>query len=319
MITIGPLNLTSPLLLAPLAGYTDIAFRLLAADCGCSLVFSEMVSACGLVRGGQRSLELARTVEPERPVAVQLFGADPDIMGRAAALLPAEIVDIIDINMGCPVRKVTKSGAGAALMRTPALAGAIIESVVKATSLPVTVKIRSGWDGTSINAVEIARIAETAGAAAVTVHARTRSQGFTGTPDMDVIRNVISSVAVPVFWSGDIRSPEDAQKILDSTDCAGFMVGRGALGHPWVLEDIASYLSTGHCQQSPPAGREEIIPWIRRHVDLIENYLPEDKAFASLKLHLFWYIKGFPGAKRLRTRVSDTKRFSEVKAIIDSL
>lgn len=319
MLTIGSLSLTPPLLLAPLAGYTDLPFRILAAGCGCSLVCTEMVSAHGLVEGNTASRQAARTVPEERPVAVQLFGADPGVMGRAAALVESELTaDVIDINMGCPVPKVVKSGSGSALMRDPDLAARVVEAVVQAVKLPVTVKIRSGWDCQSKNALEIALNAASAGAAAVTIHPRTRSQGFKGLPDEETAREVSRSLKIPVIWSGDIRSPEDARMIIEKTGCDGVMVGKGSLGRPWILRDIAACLSGADCSVRLP-GRSEIISWIRRHVKLITAHLPEEKACGSLKPHLIWYLKGFPGARQLRTAIGQAKRLEELTAIIDSL
>ena len=232
---IGPLRLQSGLLLAPLAGYTDLPFRLLCRENGAALCFSEMISCHGLVYDQKNTHELLRTVAEEHPFAVQLFGSDPELMGRAAAIVSSLSVDLIDINMGCPVRKVIKKGCGSALMKDPKRAEAIIRAVCAQTSLPVTVKFRSGWTEETINAPEFALMAEAAGASAVTIHARTWVQGFGGTADRRVIKSVKASVSIPVIGNGDILSSTDGMAMMAETGCDGVMVGRGALGNPWVF------------------------------------------------------------------------------------
>lgn len=351
MVKIGNVQLKNPVLLAPLAGYTDLAFRALAVECGCALVCTEMVSSHGLVLKGPESVRDACTVEEERPVAVQLFGADPAMMVRAATLVESRgTVDIIDINMGCPVSKVVRAGAGAALMKSPGLAGEIVSAVTAATSLPVTVKIRSGWDHSSINAVQVAQIAAFHGAAAVTVHPRTRSSFFTGSIDRDVVKQVVEAVKVPVFFSGDIQSLQDATAAIDYTGCSGIMVGRGALGRPWLITEIASRLTTVRrrltvvrCRlpvvtdtevwishQAKPAdvpsgtgsaedNRSRAVKSLKRHVELAVKYFGSCNAVFSLIPHLSNYIKGVPGARHLRRRISEIRSMESLNDFIKEL
>ena len=221
--------------LAPLAGYTDLAFRLLCREAGAGLCFSEMISCHGLARGQRNSLVLLHTIPRDRPLIIQLFGSDPEMMARAAAGVDPDQADGIDINMGCPVKKVVKRGAGSALMRDPDLAERIIAAVVAATPLPVSVKIRAGWDTGTINAPDFARMAEQTGATMITVHGRTRQQGFTGQADWKVIRRVKERVRVPVIGNGDVLTWEDGEAMLSQTGCDAVMIGRGALGNPWVF------------------------------------------------------------------------------------
>ena len=344
MLKIGNLELKNPVLLAPLAGYTDLAFRMLAVECECALVCTEMVSSHGLVLEGRESLRDARTVEEERPVAVQLFGADLAMMVRAATLVESRgTVDIIDINMGCPVSKVVRACAGAGLMKSPGLVGEIVSAVTSATSLPVTVKIRSGWDNSSINAVQVAQIAACNGAAAVTVHPRTRKSFFTGSIDRDVVKQVVEAVNVPVFFSGDIQSLQDAITAIDYTGCSGVMVGRGALGRPWLITEIAARLSSERRHLSAatdtqvqkshqakpvdvPSGtgsaednKNRAVKFLKRHVELAVKYFGPRDAVFSLIPHLSNYIKGVPGARHLRRRISEIRSMEALNDFINEL
>lgn len=302
---IGQVTLKNPFVLAPLAGYTDLAFRLLCREMGAALCYSEMISCHGLVYGQKKTLELLRTVPEERPVAYQLFGNDPAVMGEAAAIVSRYPVDIIDINMGCPVRKVIKKGSGAALMKDMQRAEAIIMAVCANTDRPVTVKFRSGWNRETLIAADFGRMCQESGAAAVTVHARTWSQGFGGTADRAVIRGVKDNLAIPVIGNGDILTYEDGLAMMKETGCDGVMVGRGALGNPWVF-----------CEQGRPgtlAGRQQVL---LRHLELIDQHVPERTVLFRVKNHAVRYLTGLPGASRTRKLVADAQSLPEIISLL---
>lgn len=296
----------NPLIPAPLAGYSDLAFRLLCREQGAGLCFSEMISCHGLVRRQANTRDIAATVAADRPVAMQLFGAEPEIMGEAAAILAALPIDVIDINMGCPVKKVVKKGAGAALMRAPALAGRIIKAVVKgAPALPVTVKIRAGWNHQTINAPEFARMAVDCGAAAITIHGRTASDGFGGIVNRSLIARVKEAVSVPVIGNGDIHSRAEALAMMAETACDGVMIGRAALGAPWLFGATAP-LNPG------PALRRAIA---LRHLELFRQYHP-DHHLARIKNHLARYFKEIPDSVLLRRQIYAIKNDKELESLL---
>ena len=276
--------------LAPMAGVTNAPFRLVARECGAGWLTSEELDARALVEGNARTHHLARYLPEERPLAMQLLGGDPDVLAGAARRLEAAGADAVDLNMGCPVAKIVVKGQGAALMRDPLGAALIFRAMRKAIAVPLTVKIRGGWDDRTVNAVEIARIAESEGVTGITVHPRTRSQQYTGRAPWDVIASVVAAVRVPVIGNGDVRSAAEARAMISATGCAGVMIGRGALGRPWVF-----------------AGRDvDGADWdaiIRRHCALIEAHLPERLALVQLKKHLAWYSEGRPFAARMRPRL----------------
>lgn len=295
MLQIGGLQISPPLIAAPLAGYSDLPFRLLCRRYGAGLCYSEMISCHGLVRRQPGTLELLATSEAERPVIMQLFGAEPAMMGEAAAIMRELPIDGIDINMGCPVKKVVKKGAGAALMRTPELAAAITRAVATAAGdLPVTVKIRSGWNHEAIIAPEFARMMEAHGAAAVTVHARTWSDGFSGQADRRVIAAVKQAIKIPVIGNGDILSYRQAQELMATTGCDGAMIGRGALGAPWVFDPAAP--------ENPSLAQR--LEAARRHLALLQEWRPAENP-ARVRNQLGRYFKNIPGSAAIRQQVYD--------------
>ena len=302
MLTIAGRTFSSPLVLAPLAGYTDLPFRLLCREHGAGYVVSEMLSCHALCYRQAKTLEMLASAEPERPVAFQLFGAEPDLMGEAAAILSDYAPDMLDINMGCPVKKVTRRGAGAALMEQPELAERIITSVVRHTSLPVTVKIRSGPDQATINAVEFARMAEAAGAAAVIVHGRTWSQGFSGQADQGIIGRVKQALTIPVIGNGDICSAADGAAMMAATGCDGVMIGRAALGNPWVFAS------------GPQPDLAAILVGALRHMELIAAHTQPEKMLGAIKNHLGRYFKGLPGSSQLRREIYSSPSFADLQS-----
>ncbi|WP_035273414.1 tRNA dihydrouridine synthase DusB [Desulfogranum japonicum] len=292
-LSIGSLRLDSFYILAPLAGYTDLAFRLLCREYGAGLVFSEMISCHGLVYGQKNTLVLLESHPAERPFGIQLFGADPEVMGKAAAIASQHPADLLDINMGCPVRKVTKRGSGSALMKTPDLARQIIQSVCANTHLPVTVKIRTGWTHETINAVAFAQMAQEAGASAITVHGRTWSMGFSGEADWDIIAQVKQAVTIPVIGNGDVLSYQEGLEKKEKTGCDGIMIGRGALGNPWVFS---------------PSGRPDSLELrlqaLFRYMELATEFMPTQKMLFRIKNHASRYFSELHGAGAIRKEIN---------------
>ncbi len=304
---INSLTLDKPFILAPLAGYTDLAFRLLCREYGADLCYSEMVSSHGLVYRQQNTFDLLQTVAEERPVNMQLFGSEPEIMGEAAAILCEMVAtDCIDINMGCPVKKVIKRGAGCALMRNQKLAGEIIRQVVDNSQVPVTVKFRSGWNHHTITAVDFAKMAEDAGAAMVTVHARTWTDGFSGEVDWEVIRAVKKAVTIPVIGNGDILSHEDGEKMIKKTGCDGVMIGRAALGNPQIFKSGAMMPS-----------RQSRLTALKRHLELIARFFPVERVLAKTKNHAGKYLKGLHGGSTIRAKIYECKNFTELRQTVE--
>jgi tRNA-dihydrouridine synthase B len=284
--------------LAPLAGISNLPFRLIARAQGCALAYTEMISSNGLVRKTAKTYEYLKTCADDRPLGAQIFGADPQVMAEAACSVAQSGVDLIDINMGCPVKKVIKTGAGAVLMRNPDLVARLVDAVKKAVSIPVTVKIRSGWNRGSINAVEIARIAEACGADAITVHARTADQGYSGHADWKIIAEVKKAMKIPVIGNGDIRQPQDAVRMLAETSCDAVMVGRGALGNPWIFKGIFQALN----------GQEiDYLPGLNQRLQMIENHWKMETEFLGVRLagksfrkQILWYTKGLDNSHKFR-------------------
>lgn len=309
MLQIADCTTDSPFLLAPLAGYSDLPFRLLCREYGAGMCVSEMISCHGIVYGQKKTLAMLASTPEEYPTIFQLFGSDPEIMGRAATILTGFSPDIIDINMGCPVQKVTKNGAGAALMSTPKLAEQIIKSVIRHSGLPVTVKFRSGVDSSQLSAVSFARMAENAGAAAVTVHGRTWFQGFTGRSDRDIIAQVKGAVSIPVIGNGDIKTFQDGIAMMHETGCDGIMIGRAALGNPWVFRESGR-----------PSDMASLLQGVLRHLELIDCHLrPTDRMLGFIKNIIGRYFKHLPGSTSLRKTIYGSTSYQGLKSILASL
>lgn len=313
MLKIGSLKIEPGVLPAPLAGISDKAFRLIAREYGCQLLYSEMISAKGLIYNNERTEKMLDLSGEDYPVAVQLFGSEPEIMAQAAQIAVEQGAAIIDINMGCPTPKIVKNGEGAALMRTPELAFRIVEKVVQAVPVPVTVKMRKGWDENHVNAVEMAQGVVAAGAQAVTIHGRTREQFYSGKADWEIIARVVEAISVPVIGNGDIFTPADAQKMLETTGCSGVMIGRGSLGNPWIFSRTMAFLKG---ENVPEPSVEEKIATALRHLKLVVSFKGEEVGIREMRKHLGWYLKGGKGAAQFRVEIN---RQQKIEGIIDLL
>lgn len=311
---IGSVVYETPFVLAPLAGLTDSPMRRICRRRGASMVWTEMVSAEGLVRGGAKSHELLAFAEEERPIAFQIFGARPEAMAGAAARVAALHPDVIDINIGCPAKKVVRGGAGAALMREPALLREIASAVVEAAGRPVTAKIRSGWDADSLNAVDVAVALEECGVSAVAIHPRTRAQGFRGAADWSVIRDVANSVSVPVLGSGDVRTAADALRMLETTSCAAVMIGRAAVGNPWLFQSAETLRRTGAIADA--ATLAETLATAIEQLNLMVEAKGEHRGVLEMRKHLVAYLRGFRGASHLR---AELVRIDDHAAVLERL
>ena len=315
---IGNIELKGQVILAPMAGVCNSAFRRICKEMGASLVCAEMVSDKGMIYNSKKTKEMLYFEETERPISQQIFGSDKSTFMEAAKMV-YEIMkpDIIDINMGCPVPKVAiRSQAGSALLKNPELIYDIVSSVVKAVPIPVTVKIRSGWDANSINAVEVAKICEKAGASAITVHPRTRSQLYSGKADLDIIKKVKENVSIPVIGNGDITSIESAKHMLEYTHCDAIMIGRGVLGNPWLIKEIDTYLKTGEIIPKPTY--EEIINMCYKHMNYLLKIKDEKVAVLEMRSHIAWYIKGMPYHKEIKNLIFKAKTEEDIREILDN-
>lgn len=316
-LQIGNVQLENNLILGPMAGVTDLPFRLLCKEQGCGLLCMEMVSAKGIMYNNKNTKVLLAIDEREHPVSLQLFGSDADIMSEQAKRIEEIPFDILDINMGCPVPKVVNNGDGSALMKNPKLAGEIIEKTARAISKPVTVKIRKGFDEDHVKAVELARIAQESGAAAVAVHGRTREQFYSGKADWDIIRQVKEAVSIPVIGNGDVNSPEDAIRIQEETGCDGVMIARGAQGNPWIFKQILHFQETGEHLAKPSA--EEVIEMILRHARMQIEFKGDYTGMREIRKHAAWYTAGYPHSAKLRGRINETETYEELRELLYTL
>jgi|LSQX01.1.fsa_nt_gb nifR3 family TIM-barrel protein len=316
-VQIGRVTLEHGVVLAPMAGVCNLPFRLLCKEQGAALVCSEFVSAKALRHGNQKTRKMLAVAPQEAPVSIQIFASTPEDAAFAARIVEEAGADIVDFNMGCPVPKVIKAEAGAALMRVPDKAQAIIKAMVDAVNIPVTVKMRTGWDDTQINVVDLARRFEDVGVAAIAVHGRTRSQGRKGEVDLEIIRQVNEAVGIPVIGNGDVTSAAAADRMQRETGCAGVMIGRGALGNPWIFSRILHTLRTGN--ELPEPTLDERIEMARRHLRLLAELKGEEVAAKEMRQHAPLYVKGFPGAARFRAQLVRCASISEYDAVFDEL
>ena len=311
---IGGVTVENPLVLAPMAGVTDLPFRLLCKEQGCGMTYTEMVSAKAILYGNKNTQELLKIGEAERPAAVQIFGSDPEIMAEIGARLAEGPYDIIDVNMGCPVPKIVNNGEGSALMRDPGTAEKILTAMVKARSKPVTVKFRKGFANGEETAVEFAKMAEACGVQAVAVHGRTREQYYSGKADWDVIRRVKEAVKIPVIGNGDVFQPEDAARMMGETGCDGVMIARGAKGNPWIFKRSLEFLRTGQASLSP--SREEVREMILRHGRMLIEYKGEYVGMREMRGHMAWYTAGMPHSASLRREINQIETYEDMEKLL---
>ena len=313
---IGNVEIANQVVLAPMAGISNSAYRRICKEMGCGLIYAEMVSDKAISYNNQKTIDMLYMTESERPLTQQIFGSDKESFIKAAKFIYENMhPDIIDINMGCPVPKVAvRAQAGSALLKSPDKIYDIVKAVVDAIPIPVTVKIRSGWDFDHINAVEVAKIIEKAGASAICVHPRTRSQGYTGKADWNIIKDVVNAVSIPVIGNGDIRSPEDAKRMLDETGCTAVMIARGVLGNPWLIKNTILYLDGKDTEE---VSIQDKIAMCRKHLNYLKELKSDKIACLEIRNHISWYFKGVNGASILKNRVFQCKNVEEIQNLLN--
>ena len=312
---IGNIQLDNEVFLSPMAGVTDLPFRLICKEKGCGMLYTEMINAKALCYDDENTKKMLKIEEQEHPIAVQIFGSDPEYMGKAAAIMNQYPNEILDINMGCPAPKVVKNGDGSALMRNPKLAAQVLSAVVKNSEKPVTLKIRKGWDDDSVNAVEIAKIAQECGISALAIHGRTREQFYSGKADWDIIAEIKQSIDIPVIGNGDVFEVEDAVNMLEKTKCDAIMIGRGAQGNPWIFKRINHYMKTGEILPEPTL--EEKITTAIKHMNLAVAEHGEYVAVREMRKHIGWYLKGLKNSARYRDQINKITDYKEVISMLE--
>lgn len=319
MFKVGNLEIKNKVVFAPMAGISNISFRTIIKEMDAGLIYSEMISTMGIKYGSQKTIDLINFNETERPISIQIFGNDVDSFVQAAKYIEDNYhPDIIDINMGCPVPKIAlKSQAGSALLKNPDKIYEIVKAVVENTKTPISVKIRSGWDENNINAVEVSKKIEQAGASLIAIHARTRKQGYSGKANWDIIKQVKENVKIPVIGNGDIKTIYDAKKMLDETKCDAIMIGRATLGNPWFIKECVEYIENNKIIQ-PPTNIEKI-DMIEHHYDLLKKYTSEKQALLEIRMHALWYIKGLPNIKEYKSKITSCKTEKEFKEILNEI
>ena len=312
---IGNVELKNKVFLSPMAGVTDLPFRLICKEQNCGMLYTEMINGKALCYDDENTKKMLKIEDEEHPVAVQIFGSDPEFMGRAAEIMNAYPNEILDINMGCPAPKVVKNGDGSALMRNPKLAEEVLKSVVKNSTKPVTLKIRKGWDDNSVNAVEMAKIAEASGISALAIHGRTREQFYSGKADWDIIAEIKQAINIPVIGNGDVFEVEDAVNMLEKTKCDAIMIGRGAQGNPWIFNRINHYMKTGEILPEPTL--EEKITTAIRHMNLAVAEHGDYVAVREMRKHIGWYLKGLKNSAKYRDQINKITDYKEVIAMLE--